>query len=119
MDVNMGVNLFFSPKQVDKVTGKKYTTKHHVMNKLGIHIYFGDSDTDMIAASIAGVRAVRVVRHQASVESYGKNYFGNTMAPASPGAPFDSLHYTQFLQQSVGPYGETIYPVYFRLPSEE
>ena len=107
--------LFFSPKEKHPLTGKRYTTKHRVMKQLGLHIYFGDSDTDMIAASIAGVRAVRVLRDPRSIRAYSKNYFGNILSPEiQDAAPFDVTDYERFIQQGVGPYGEHIYPLYIQ-----
>ena len=106
-------NLFFSPKKRDPVSGKKYTTKHEVISKLGLHIFYGDADNDMVAASVAGIRGVRVVRDQRSIDAYSSNYFGDTKAgQPSPAAPYDSLTYQIFLREGVGPYGETIYPIY-------
>ena len=55
------------------------STKHNYISKLGLHIFFGDSDNDMIAASISGVRGVRVVRDPRSVKEYSPNYFGDTI----------------------------------------
>ncbi|MCF7807437.1 MAG: hypothetical protein K9M49_07200 [Candidatus Marinimicrobia bacterium] len=110
--VELGKNLFFSPKQKDPATGKKYTTKHHLISELGLHLYFGDSDTDMIAASIAGVRAVRVVRDQRSVDAYSSNYFGDLKSDPEKRAPFGDVNYQTFLTRGVGPFGETIYPIY-------
>lgn len=106
-------NLFFATKRLDPQSGKKLTTKHEVISKLGLHIFYGDADNDMVAAAVAGVRGVRVVRDQRSVVAYGKNYFGDmTAGERSDAAPFDSLTYDKFLKQGVGPYGETIYPLY-------
>ena len=80
---------------------------------MGLHIFYGDADNDMIAASIAGVRGVRVVRDSRSVEAYSRNYFGDTKAKTTkPSAPFNQEMYEQFLAGSIGPYGETIYPIY-------
>ena len=114
-----GKNLFFAPKERDPVSGKKYTTKHRHINRLGLHIYFGDSD--MVAASIAGVRAVRVVRDQRSVDAYSSNYIGDMKSKTKPAAPFDSADYLSFLSGGVGPYGETIYPIFddSRLPNPQ
>ena len=105
-------NLFFTPKTKDLQTGKKFTSKHLVISQLGLHIFYGDSDNDMIAASIAGVRAVRVVRDQRSVDAYSRNYFGDTKHPESPQYPYSHASYLRFLTKSVGPFGETIYPIY-------
>ncbi len=114
--VVLGENLYFSAKKKDPVSGNKFTTKHELISKLGLHIFFGDSDTDIIAASIAGVRAVRVVRDARSVEAYSKNYFGNTKSESGPQAPYAEDDYQKFLSAGVGPYGETIYPIYFVEP---
>ena len=110
--IEMNENLFFSPKKKDPATGKKFTTKHERITELGLHIFYGDADNDMVAASVAGVRGVRVVRDARSVEAYSRNYFGDTKAGPAPGAPFSNKEYQQFLTGSVGPYGETIYPIY-------
>lgn len=115
--VIMDENLFFSPKRKDPKSGNKYTSKHEVISRLGLHVFYGDSDSDMIAASIAGVRGVRVVRDMRSVEEYSKNYFGDIKSDHSPGAPFSEEEYQQFLSHGVGPYGETIYPIY--LPAQK
>jgi len=111
--VILNENLFFSHKKIDPVSGNKYTSKHEVISKLGLHIFYGDSDTDMIAASIAGVRGVRVVRDARSVESYSKNYFGDTKAAHGPKSPFSMEDYQRFIAAGVGPFGETIYPIHF------
>lgn len=104
--------LFFSPKEYDPESGHKYTTKHRVISKLGLHIYVGDSDNDMIAASIAGVRAVRIVRDQSSIDEYSRNYFGDTKQGNTKSAPFSNREYQKFLRGGVGPFGETIYPIF-------
>ncbi len=111
--VELNKNLFFSPKKKDASSGTKYTTKHEVISDLGLHIYYGDADNDMVAASIAGVRGVRVVRDSRSVEAYSKNYFGDTRSIPGPQAPYSEQEYQKFLFSGVGPYGETIYPIYF------
>ena len=105
-------NLFFAPKKKDMTSGFKYTTKHELISNLGLHIFYGDADNDMIAASIAGVRGVRVVRDARSVEAYSRNYFGDTKSGTTADAPFSELDYQTFLQGGVGPFGETIYPIY-------
>ena len=112
-DITLNENLFFSPKFKDTVSGYKFTTKHNRISELGLHIYYGDADNDMVAASIAGVRGVRVVRDARSVEAYSKNYFGDTRSAPQPQAPFSEEDYQKFLAGGVGPYGETIYPIYF------
>ena len=114
--VILNENLFFSAKRKDPVSGHRFTTKHERISKLGLHIFYGDSDTDMIAASIAGIRGVRVVRDARSVEAYSRNYFGDTRSASGPKAPYAEEDYQKFLSNSVGPYGETIYPIYFGEP---
>ncbi|MCF7827324.1 MAG: hypothetical protein K9N29_11825 [Candidatus Marinimicrobia bacterium] len=111
--VMLDKNLFFSAKKKDPVSGYKFTTKHEIISYLGLHIFYGDSDNDMVAASIAGVRGVRVVRDPRSVEAYSKNYFGDTRSDPGPEAPYSEEDYVKFLSAGVGPYGETIYPIYF------
>jgi len=115
--VILNENLFFAPKQKDPVSGNKFTTKHNVISKLGLHIFYGDSDNDMVAASIAGVRGVRIVRDQRSVVAYSKNYFGDTLASNTEKAPYSNEDYQRFLAKGVGPFGETIYPIYVEADS--
>ncbi len=110
--VAMNQNLFFAPKRKDPKTGYKFTTKHERISQLGLHIFYGDADNDMVAASLAGVRGVRIVRDPRSVVAYSKNYFGDTRATPSEAAPYSEEQYQQFLAKGVGPYGETIYPIY-------
>jgi len=66
--VEVNKNLFFSPKQTIK--GKRFTTKHRLMKRLKLDLFYGDADSDMIAALKAGVHPVRVVRNEASVIEY-------------------------------------------------
>ncbi len=116
-DIELNENIFFSPKLKDSATGHKFTTKHTLISELGLHIFYGDADNDMVAASVAGVRGVRVVRDPRSVESYSKNYFGDTRSTPQPEAPFSEEDYQRFLAGGVGPFGETIYPIYFAVPA--
>ena len=109
-------NLFFAPKET--LNGKRYTTKHRVITELGLDLYYGDSDTDMIAAIKAGVHPVRIVRHQKSIEQYGSNYFGNTLDPNSDAFPFSGEDLRIFYQANVGVFGESIYPVIWEGPPE-
>ncbi len=108
-DVKVDSNLFFSPKE--NVDNFRYTTKHRIMKKLGIDIYYGDSDTDMIAAIKADVHPVRIVRSDASIKEYGSNYFGNTLDGKSNGAPFGEIDLKIFYKAKVGLFGESIYPI--------
>ena len=47
------------------------------MKELGLDLFYGDSDTDIIAALKAGVHPVRVARNIASIDAYPDNYFGD------------------------------------------
>lgn len=111
-DVKVDSNLFFSPKEY--VNGFKYTTKHRIMEKLGIDIYYGDSDTDMIAAIKADVHPVRIVRSNASIKEYGGNYFGDTHDGKSHEAPFGQKDLEYFYRAKVGIFGESIYPIIWK-----
>jgi len=108
-DVKVDSNLFFSPKEY--VNGFKYTTKHRKMNELDLDIYYGDSDTDIIAAIKADVHPVRIVRSNASIKEYGGNYFGDTHDGESPEAPFTKCDLRKFYKAKVGMFGESIYPI--------
>ena len=109
MSIVKDKNLFFCPKEV--INGKRYTTKHHQMKKLKLDLYYGDADTDMIAALKANVHPVRIVRHKKSIEQYGKNYFGNVLQGKSNESPFKIDDLKIFYSKGVGIYGESIYPI--------
>ncbi|MFC1785141.1 HAD family acid phosphatase [Candidatus Neomarinimicrobiota bacterium] len=108
-DVKVDSNLFFSPKEY--VNGFKYTTKHRIMEKIDIDIYYGDSDTDIIAAIKADVHPIRIVRSDASIKEYGGNYFGDTHDGESAEAPFKKKDLKYFYEAKVGIFGESIYPI--------
>jgi len=110
--VKVDSNLFFSPKE--NVDGYKYTTKHRIMEQLGIDIYYGDSDTDIIAAIKADVHPVRIIRSNASIKEYGGNYFGDTHDGESYNAPFDKKDLKLFYKVKVGIFGESIYPIIWK-----
>ena len=114
--VEVNKNLFFSPKETIK--GTRYTTKQRTMKRLRLDIFYGDADTDMIAALKAGVHPVRVVRHKASIVSYGPNYFGNTIDKISPKNPFSLKDLNIFYSSNVGIFGESIYPIFWEGPPE-
>ena len=107
-------NLFFSPKQT--INGKRFTTKHRLMKRLKIDLFYGDSDSGIIAALKAGVHPVRVVRNNASVIEYGSNYFGNTLKGDIKEAPFSSNDLQIFYKSNVGMFGESIYPIIWKVP---
>lgn len=116
-NVEVGKNLFFSPKQY--IDGHKFTTKHKVMTYLGLDIYYGDSDSDIMAAIKADVYPVRMVRHQSSVDVYGRNYFGDTIKDKSMKNPFSGDDLKLFYQAKVGMFGESIYPILWVGPASE
>ncbi len=102
-------NLFFSPKETNG--DFRYTTKHIKMRELNLDLYYGDSDTDIIAALKADVHPVRVVRSSESIKEYGSNYFGNTNKGNTAKAPFDAIDLEMFYRANVGIFGESIYPI--------
>ena len=114
--VEVNKNLFFSPRETIK--GTRYTTKQRIMKRLRLDLFYGDADTDMIAALKAGVHPVRVVRHKASIVSYGPNYFGNTIDKISPKNPFSLKDLNIFYSSNVGIFGESIYPIFWEGPPE-
>ena len=112
--VRVNKYLFFSPKETIK--GKRYTTKHRLMKRLKLDLFYGDADTDMIAALKAGVHPVRVVRHETSIVEYGSNYFGNTNKGISAQTPFTKDDLKLFYNSNVGIFGESIYPIIWTGP---
>ena len=112
--VRVNKNLFFSPKETIK--GKRYTTKHRLMKRLKLDLFYGDADTDMIAALKAGVHPVRVVRNETSIVQYGSNYFGNTNKGNSVQTPFTKDDLKLFYNSNVGIFGESIYPIIWTGP---
>lgn len=111
--VAVNFNLFFMPNE--RIDGQKYTTKHHKIRELGLDLFYGDSDTDIIAALKAGVHPVRVVRSKQSLESYTSDYFGDT----GDSKPFTSNDLNIFYTRSVGVFGESIYPIFWEGPISE
>jgi len=109
-------NLFFSPKET--INGKRFTTKHRTMEKLNLDLFYGDADSDMVAALKAGVHPIRIVRHDKSVSQYGKNYFGNTLDGKSKENPFATKDLEIFYSKSVGIFGESIYPIIWDGPEQ-
>ncbi len=112
--VVVGENLFFSPKET--IHGKRYTTKQRVLKMLDLDLYYGDSDTDMIAALKADVHPVRLVRDQHSIQAYGSNYFGNLNKGNTAAAPFNQEDLKRFYRSGVGIFGEAIYPLVWEGP---
>ncbi len=114
--VKVNKNLFFSPKE--KINGVRYTTKQRIIKRLRLDLFYGDADSDMIAALKAGVHPVRIVRHKDSIVSYGSNYFGNTIDKSSTKNPFSLEDLNIFYSSNVGIFGESIYPIFWKGPSE-
>lgn len=108
----VGQNLYFSPKKRDPETGIRHTVKHRLIRELGIHVFYGDSDTDIVAALAGGAHPVRVVRDPKSLHAYSRNHFGDIMNEPGAANPFTPEDYRRFIMGSVGPYGETIFPIY-------
>ena len=88
------------------------------MKRLRLDLFYGDADTDMIAALKAGVHPVRIVRHKDSIVTYGSNYFGNTIDITSPKNPFSLKDLNIFYSSNVGIFGESIYPIIWEGPLE-
>ncbi|MCF7802386.1 MAG: hypothetical protein K9N34_10270 [Candidatus Marinimicrobia bacterium] len=108
----MDKNLFFSPKERDPKTGIRHTVKHRLIRELGIHVFYGDSDTDIVAALVGDAHPVRVVRDPKSLHAYSRNHFGDIISESSVANPFTVDDYRKFILAGVGPYGETIFPLY-------
>ena len=86
------------------------------MISLKLDLYYGDADSDIIAALKADVHPIRVIRHKKSIEQYGSNYFGNTLDGESHKNPFSSKDLKIFYSRSVGIFGESIYPIIWEAP---
>ncbi len=112
LKITKNKNLFFCPKET--INGKRFTTKHRTMKKLNLDLFYGDADSDMVAALKAGVQPIRIVRHDKSVSQYGKNYFGNTLDGKSKENPFTTKDLEIFYSKSVGIFGESIYPIVWK-----
>ena len=113
-EVKVNKNLFFSPKET--INGKRFTTKQRLMKRLKLDLFYGDADSDMIAALKAGVHPVRVVRNESSVIEYGSNYFGNTLKGDILEAPFSNDDLKIFYKSNIGIFGESIYPIIWTGP---
>lgn len=113
-DVKVDQNLFFCPKE--QIGDHRYTTKHRKMTELEMDLYYGDSDSDMMAALKADVHPVRIVRHDMSLETYSTNYFGGLSTEAEDKHPFSRKEITPFYKAHVGIFGESIYPIEWQGP---
>ena len=107
-------NLFFCPKEY--ISGTPYTTKHRTMKKLQLDLFYGDADSDIIAALKAGVHPIRIVRYKDSINQYGQNYFGNILNGKTKKNPFGVDELKIFYSKSVGLFGESIYPIIWEGP---
>ncbi len=114
LKIRKNENLFFCPSE--KIDGIKYTTKHLKMISLELDLYYGDADSDIVAALKADVHPIRVVRHKKSIEQYGSNYFGNTLDGSSNKNPFSGKDLEIFYSSKVGIFGESIYPIIWEAP---
>ena len=115
--VTKDIDLFFMPKE--KIGDKRFTTKHKKMKELDLDVYYGDSDSDIIAALKAGVHPVRVVRNIESIDSYPNNYFGDVTKGNVKEFPFDKKDLKIFYKASVGVFGESIYPIKWEGPARK
>ena len=86
------------------------------MTSLELDLYYGDADSDIIAALKADVHPIRVIRHKKSIEQYGSNYFGNTLDGESQKNPFSNKDLKIFYSHGVGIFGESIYPIIWEAP---
>jgi len=107
-------NLFFSPSE--RIDGKSHTTKHRIMKRLKLDLFYGDGDSDIVASLKAGVHPVRIVRHEKSIIEYGPNYFGNTVDGKTKKSPYGVEDLNIFYSGKVGMFGETIYPIVWEGP---
>ena len=112
--IKKDVNLFFMPKE--KIGDQRFTTKHKKMKELNIDLFYGDSDSDIIAALKAGVHPVRIVRNNTSIDAYPDNYFGNVTKGDLKESPFNKEDLKIFYKSSVGIFGESIYPIDWKGP---
>ncbi|RMF09768.1 MAG: hypothetical protein D6762_02895 [Candidatus Neomarinimicrobiota bacterium] len=107
-------NLFFAPHTI--IDGRPVQGKAAVFTALGLDLYYGDADSDILAAYQAHIQPVRIVRHPSSVDQYAPNYFGNTRAEKTPSNPWGRAELERFLEVGVGPFGEPIYPLHWKGP---
>ena len=112
--VKKNKNLFFSPSE--RIDGKSHTTKHRIMKRLKLDLFYGDGDSDIVASLKAGVHPVRIVRHEKSIIEYGPNYFGNTVDGKTKKSPYGVDDLNIFYSGKVGMFGETIYPIVWEGP---
>ena len=91
----------------------------NIIKELNLDIFYGDSDSDIIAALKAGVHPVRVVRNIESIDSYPNNYFGDVTNGKAKESPFDKKDLKLFYKGSVGVFGESIYPIKWEGPSRK
>ncbi|NOZ75243.1 MAG: hypothetical protein GXO90_07670, partial [FCB group bacterium] len=113
--IEVNRNLFFAPEAI--IDGTELQGKASIMTALNLDLYYGDADTDILAALKARVQPVRVARHSSSIAQYGENYFGNTRKGDEAIAPWTQPDLERFLSASVGPFGEPIYPLIWEGPS--
>lgn len=115
--IKKNIDLFFAPSE--EINGKNHTTKHRIMERLNLDLFYGDGDSDIIAALKAGVHPVRIVRNDSSISQYGPNYFGNTLNGRTKNNPYNREDLNTFYSGSVGMFGESIYPIIWKGPKEK
>ena len=115
--IKKNMNLFFAPSE--KINDKKHTTKHRIMKRLNLDLFYGDGDSDIRAALKAGAHPVRIVRNDRSISQYGPNYFGNILNGRTKNNPYNREDLNAFYSGSVGMFGESIYPIIWKGPEEE
>ncbi len=113
--IEVNRNLFFAPRAV--INGTEIQGKANIMEALKLDLYYGDADTDILAALKARVQPIRVARHPSSIAQYGQNYFGNILDGQHPKSPWDGGDLQRFLSASIGPFGEPIYPLIWDGPN--
>ena len=114
LPIKKNKNLFFAPSE--RIGGKSHTTKHRIMKRLKLDLFYGDGDSDIVASLKANVHPVRIVRHEDSIIQYGPNYFGNTLDGKTKKNPYGVEDLNIFYSGNVGMFGETIYPIVWKGP---
>ena len=114
LQIKKDKNLFFCPSET--IDGMRHTTKHHIMKRLKLDLFYGDGDSDMVAALKADVHPIRIIRHKKSITQYGSNYFGNTLDGETKKNPFVFDDLKIFYSTGVGIFGESIYPIVWQGP---
>ena len=104
--IKKNMNLFFAPSE--KINGKNHTTKHRIMKRLNLDLFYGDGDSDIIAALKAGIHPVRIVlAHETPRMPLLKAISGRRLLHPPPiGEMGQYLKRSQFLVESL--YGQRL-----------